>query len=85
MPDIYWVLGQYLKSCVVALKTTGLSVPGSHTPVSLALLLQEIYWGGYHRVDRLLLALSTLLHQQDARRLDVGMATPGEHEDRLRR
>ena len=82
--DVYRVLEQYLNSCVVASTTAGVSAPGSGTPVSLASLLQEISWGPYHGVDRLPPALSTILHQRDTRRQDDGLATPGNHENRLR-
>ena len=40
--DVSRVLGKYLNSCVVASTTACLSAPGSHTPVYLALLLQEL-------------------------------------------
>ena len=63
--DIPQVLGQYLNSWVVASTTAGLSAPGSRTPVSMAPLLQEIYWGTYHGVDCLPPALITLLNQRD--------------------
>ena len=65
--DVSWVLGQYLKYCVVVSTTASLSDPGSRTPLFLAPLLQELSWGPYHWVDHLPPTLSTLLHQQDTR------------------
>ena len=81
--DVSRVLGQYLNSCVVVSTTVGISAPGSRTPVSLAPLLHEIYWGTYHGLDRLLPALITILHQWDIRRRDSGLDRPGNHETRL--
>ena len=77
--DISWVLGQYLNSYVVASTIAGLSAPGSLTPVSMALLSQEISWGPYHGVDRLPPALITLLHQWDMCLQYAGWDMPGYH------
>ena len=82
--DVSWVLGQYLNSCVVVSTAAGLSALGYLTPVSLALLLQEISWGPYHEVDQLTPSLRTILHQQDALRQYSGIATTGNHDARLR-
>ena len=82
--DVSQVLGNYLNSCVVTSTTSGLSVPGSRTPVSLAPLLQELSWGTYHGLDHLTPSLSTLFHQWDTHRRDAGLVTPGNHETRLR-
>ena len=80
--DVSTFLGRYLNTCVRALCTAGLEVPGYKTECSLENITSDLLCGPYQGVTHFTPSLKALLAHRDTQFVGRGLATPGGAEAR---